>query len=69
MDVQSIYSSFLSRLRKTRRALRAVKRAGERKSYLAKDSVARTGVVGSVASMLSVNSLLGMVGLKLVADK
>eukprot|EP00088_Acartia_fossae_P071116 TRINITY_DN96_c0_g1_i14.p1 TRINITY_DN96_c0_g1~~TRINITY_DN96_c0_g1_i14.p1 ORF type:complete len:339 (-),score=121.97 TRINITY_DN96_c0_g1_i14:110-1126(-) len=65
----SMLGQTYSRLRKTRRALRAVKRAGERKSYLEKDSVARAGVIGTVASMISVNSLLGMVGLKLVADK
>jgi hypothetical protein len=66
---QSMLAYTYTKLRQTRRALRAIKRAGERKSYLEKDPVARTGLVGSLASLLSVNSLLGMAGLKIVVEK
>merc|ERR1711973_965589 len=58
-----------SKLRQTRRALRVVKRAGERKRYLESDPVARVGLAGSLASMLGLNSLLDMFGLKIVAEK
>merc|ERR1711862_533502 len=57
---KSVLAVTYSKLRQTRRALRVVKRAGERKRYLESDPVARAGVVGSVASM---------VGLKIVAEK
>eukprot|EP00088_Acartia_fossae_P005989 TRINITY_DN1272_c0_g1_i1.p1 TRINITY_DN1272_c0_g1~~TRINITY_DN1272_c0_g1_i1.p1 ORF type:complete len:341 (+),score=120.75 TRINITY_DN1272_c0_g1_i1:53-1075(+) len=66
---EGILSITYSKLRQTRRALRAVKRAGERKSYLDKDTVARAGLVGRLASLLSVNSILKMAGLKIVVDK
>jgi len=68
-DELSMLTQTYIKLRQTRRALRAIKRAGERKSYLEKDSVARTGLVGSLASLLSLNTLLGLAGLKLVAEK
>merc|ERR1711970_452857 len=58
-----------SKLRQTRRALRVVKRAGERKRYLESDPVARVGLAGTLASMLGLNSLLDMFGLKIVAEK
>merc|ERR1711931_33911 len=58
-----------SKLRQTRRALRVVKRAGERKRYLESDPVARVGLAGSLARMLGPNSLLDMLGLKIVAEK
>merc|ERR1712168_393588 len=38
-----------TKIKQVRRAIRAVKRAGERKSILEKDPVARTGIVGSIA--------------------
>jgi len=66
---KSVAAFTYSKLRQSRRALRATKRAGERKSYLAKDAVARTGLVGSLASLLSVNSVLHLFGLQLVPEK
>jgi len=66
---KSIAALTYSKLRQTRRALRATKRAGERKAYLEKDPVARTGLVGSLASILSVNTLLHLFGLQLVPEK
>ena len=66
---KSIAALTYSKLRQTRRALRATKRAGERKAYLEKDPVARTGLVGSLASILSVNSILHLFGLQLVPEK
>merc|ERR1711922_125332 len=59
----------MGKLRQTRRALRVVKRAGERKRYLESDPVARVGLAGTLASMLGLNSLLDMFGLKIVAEK
>merc|ERR1712168_862842 len=47
----------------------SLKLAGERKRYLESDPVARVGVAGSVASMLGLNSLLDVFGLKIVAEK
>merc|ERR1712142_1063296 len=66
---KSVLAVTYSKLRQTRRALRVVKRAGERKRYLESDPVARAGVVGSVASMLGLNIVLDLVGLKIVAEK
>jgi len=66
---KSMLAVTYSKLRQTRRALRVVKRAGERKRYLESDPVARVGVAGSVASMLGLNSLLDVFGLKIVAEK
>jgi len=66
---KSVLAITYSKLRQTRRALRVVKRAGERKRYLESDPVARAGVVGSVASMLGLNTVLDLVGLKIVAEK
>jgi len=66
---KSVAAFTYSKLRQSRRALRATKRAGERKAYLGKDSVARTGLVGSLASLLSVNSVLHLFGLQLVPEK
>jgi len=66
---KSIAAFTYSKLRQTRRALRATKRAGERKAYLGKDSIARTGLVGSLASLFSVNSVLHLFGLQLVPEK
>merc|ERR1712142_708989 len=66
---KSVLAVTYSKLRQTRRALRVVKRAGERKRYLESDPVARVGVAGSVASMLGLNSLLDVFGLKIVAEK
>merc|ERR1712142_1452114 len=66
---KSVLAVTYSKLRQTRRALRVVKRAGERKRYLESDPVARAGVVGSVASMLGLNTVLDLVGLKIVAEK
>jgi len=58
-----------TKLRQTRRALRAIKRAGERKNHLEKDPIARTGLVGSLASMFSLNTFLGLAGLEIVPEK
>merc|ERR1712042_365536 len=58
-----------SGIKQVRRAIRAVKRAGERKSILEKDPVARTGIVGSIASLLHMNSILGYLGLRLEAKE
>merc|ERR1712168_1014901 len=66
---KSMLAATYSKLRQTRRALRVVKRAGERKRYLESDPVARVGLAGSLASMLGLNSLLDMLGLKIVAEK
>merc|ERR1712172_285711 len=66
---KSVLAVTYSKLRQTRRALRVVKRAGERKRYRESDPVARAGVVGSVASMLGLNTVLDLVGLKIVAEK
>nr|ALS04536.1 T-complex protein 1 subunit eta [Acartia pacifica] len=51
-------------LKRLHRAVRAVKRAGMRKSALEQDPVARTGIVGSIFSLFSVNSVLKLVGLQ-----
>merc|ERR1711970_1498988 len=66
---KSMLAVTYSKLRQTRRALRVVKRAGERKRYLESDPVARVGLAGSLASMLGLNSLLDLLGLKIVAEK
>merc|ERR1712200_181816 len=66
---KSMLAVTYSKLRQTRRALRVVKRAGERKRYLESDPVARVGLAGTLASMLGLNSLLYMFGLKIVAEK
>jgi len=66
---KSMLAVTYSKLRQTRRALRVVKRAGERKRYLESDPVARVGLAGTLASMLGLNSLLDMFGLKIVAEK
>jgi len=62
--------SFLSRtyqtVRRSRRAIRALRRAGMRRSALSCDSLAKAGMAGKLASMLSINTLLKMVGLELV---
>merc|ERR1719431_2311059 len=44
-------------------------RAGERKSILEKDPVARTGIVGSIVSLLHVNTILSYLGLRLEAKE
>merc|ERR1712168_985942 len=58
-----------TKIKQVRRAIRAVKRAGERKSILEKDPVARTGIVGSIASLLHVNTILSYLGLRLEAKE
>merc|ERR1712142_100310 len=58
-----------TKIKQVRRAIRAVKRAGERKSILEKDPVARTGIVGSIASLLHVNTILSYLGLRLEAKQ
>merc|ERR1712168_301904 len=58
---KSMLAVTYSKLRQPRRALRVVKRAGERKRYLESDPVARAGVVGSVASMLGLNTVLDQI--------
>merc|ERR1712168_1398095 len=68
-DTEGLMASTSSRIKQVRRAIRAVKRAGERKSILEKDPVARTGIVGSIASLLHVNSILGYLGLRLEAKE
>jgi hypothetical protein len=68
-DEESMLTQTYTKLRQTRRALRAIKRAGERKNHLEQDPIARTGLVGSLASMLSLNTFLGLAGLKIVAEK
>merc|ERR1712035_134727 len=47
--------------------LRALRRAGERRSYIEMDKLARAGLVGRVASFFSVNMFLHVFGLELVA--
>merc|ERR1712121_634250 len=68
-DTEGLMASTSSRIKQVRRAIRAVKRAGERKSILEKDPVARAGIVGSIASLLHVNSILGYLGLRLEAKE
>merc|ERR1712168_806287 len=68
-DTDGLMASTSSRIKQVRRAIRAVKRAGERKSILEKDPVARTGIVGSIASLLHMNSILGYLGLRLEAKE
>merc|ERR1712142_82186 len=58
-----------TKIKQVRRAIRAVKRAGERKSILEKDPVARNGIVGSIASLLHVNTILSYLGLRLEAKQ
>merc|ERR1712042_124270 len=62
-------STSSTKIKQVRRAIRAVKRAGERKSILEKDPVARTGIVGSIASLLHVNTILSYLGLRLEAKQ
>merc|ERR1712212_980301 len=64
-----LMASTSTKIKQVRRAIRAVKRAGERKSFLEKDPVARTGIVGSIASLLHVNTILGYLGLRLEAKE
>merc|ERR1712212_1272196 len=64
-----LMASTSTKIKQVRRAIRAVKRAGERKSFLEKDPVARTGIVGSIASLLHMNSILGYLGLRLEAKE
>ena len=68
-DEESLLTQTYTKLRQTRRALRAIKRAGERKNHLEKDAVARTGLIGALASMLSLNTFLGLAGLEIVPEK
>jgi len=58
-----------NKMRQTRRALRTVRRAGERKSHLEKDPLAHSGLLGYISSLLSVNTILSLVGLQLVAEE
>merc|ERR1711931_446412 len=64
-----LLASTSTKIKQVRRAIRAVKRAGERKSILEKDPVARTGIVGSIASLLYVNTILSYLGLRLEAKQ
>merc|ERR1711970_1149359 len=64
-----LMASTSTKIKQVRRAIRAVKRAGERKSFLEKDPVARTGIVGSIASLLHVNTILSYLGLRLEAKE
>jgi len=57
--------STYTKIRRTRRSLRAVRRAGERKTRLETDKLAQTGLIGRLASYLHVNSVLSFVGLEL----
>merc|ERR1711887_396070 len=68
-DTEGLMASTSSRIKQVRRAIRAVKRAGERKSILEKDPVARTGIVGSIVSLLHVNTILSYLGLRLEAKE
>merc|ERR1711887_251484 len=68
-DTEGLMASTSSRIKQVRRAIRAVKRAGERKSILEKDPVARTGIVGSLVSLLHVNTILSYLGLRLEAKE
>jgi len=56
-----------SKIRETRRMLRALRRAGERRNYIELDKLARAGLVGRLASFFSVNLVLQMFGLELTA--
>ena len=56
------------KMRQTRRALRTVRRAGERKSHLENDPLARSGLLGYISSLLCINTILSLVGLQLVAE-
>jgi len=58
-----------NKMRQTRRALRTVRRAGERKSHLEKDPLARSGLLGYISSLLCINTILSLVGLQLVAEE
>merc|ERR1711973_986233 len=64
-----LMASTSTKIKQVRRAIRAVKRAGERKSILEKDPVARTGIVGSIVSLLHVNTILSYLGLRLEAKE
>merc|ERR1711931_382759 len=68
-DTWGLLASTSTKIKQVRRAIRAVKRAGERKSILEKDPVARTGIVGSIASLLHVNTILSYLGLRLEAKQ
>jgi len=56
-----------SKIRETRRMLRALRRAGERRNYIEMDKLARAGLVGRLASFFSVNMVLHIFGLELTA--
>jgi len=56
-----------AKIRETRRMLRALRRAGERRNYIEMDKLARAGFVGRLASFFSVNLMLHMFGLELTA--
>jgi len=56
-----------AKIRKMRRMLRALRRAGERRNYIEMDKLARAGMVGRLASFFSVNMMLHIFGLELVA--
>merc|ERR1711887_398212 len=68
-DTEGLMASTSTKIKQVRRAIRAVKRAGERKSILEKDPVARTGIVGSIVSLLHVNTILSYLGLRLEAKE
>jgi len=55
-----------TKIRKARRTLRALRRAGERRSHIESDKLSRAGLAGRVCSFMSVNFFLHMVGLEMV---
>jgi len=58
-----------SKIRKTRRTMRALRRAGERRGQLDMDKLSRAGFVGRLCSFMSVNFFLHAVGLELIAER
>jgi len=60
-----IVCSTYSKIRRTRRSMRALRRAGERKNRLDASQIARVGLVGRLADYLKVNSVLSLIGLEL----
>jgi len=66
---EGLLSQTYTKLRQTRRALRVIKRTGERKNHLEKDPIARIGLIGALASMLSLNTFLGLAALEIVPEK
>jgi len=61
--------STYTKIRQTRRSMRALRRAGDRKARLQTDELAQVGLVGRLAFHFNVNSVLRFVGLELKVSR